>query len=227
MNVLEPNLPQATTTTVAVVEDDNRVRESLAVLINGATGFTCTGSYANGDTAVKGIPALKPNVVLMDINLPDMSGIQCVQQLKLDCPEMHVIMLTVNEDDEVIFRALQAGANGYLLKRTPPGEILTAIAEVHRGGAPMSSSIARKVIQSFHQVPSKPADATNLTPRENTILEMLAQGYLYKEIAERLEIKFETVHTHVRSIYQKLHVRSRSQAVAVFFQSGRHCKQPD
>ena len=216
---MEPQDTQTTLTTVAVVEDDQRVRESLSVLIGGADGFACTGAYATGEAALENIPQAPPNVVLMDINLPKISGIECVQRLKVACPNLMVIMLTVHEDDEMIFKALQAGANGYLLKRTPPGEILDAISEAHRGGAPMSSSIARKVIQSFHQEPSKiaqGAELTALTSREREVLELLAKGYLYKEIAASFGIQFETVHTHVRSIYHKMHVRSRSEAVAKF-----------
>ena len=223
VSVTEPITPQSSVTTVALVEDDSRVRESLCVLIEGAAGFKCVGAYPNATAALEEIPKLLPSVVLMDINLPGVSGVQCVRRLKLASPELLVIMLTVNEGDDMIFQALQAGANGYLLKRTPPGQILEAISEVHRGGAPMSSSIARKVIQSFHQDAPRPrtglplADIT-LTPRERTILELLTKGFLYKEIAAELTIQFETVHTHVRSIYQKLHVRSRSEAVARYFQ---------
>lgn len=215
-----PEQAQAPLTSVAVVEDDSRVRESLCVLIEGANGFTCSGTYSTAEKALNAIPKAPPSVVLMDIHLPDISGIECVQRLKAACPTLMVIMLTVHEDDDAIFRALQAGANGYLLKRTPPTEILDAISEVHRGGAPMSSSIARKVIQSFHQEPpkaAKDAEALTLTSRERAILELLAKGYFYKEIAAELGIQYETVHTHVRSIYQKLHVRSRFQAVAKFF----------
>jgi DNA-binding NarL/FixJ family response regulator len=219
VSVIGPQETRTTLTTVAVVEDDQRVRDSLSVLIGGANGFTCAGTYATGEAALEGIPKSPPNVVLMDINLPKISGIECVQRLKAVCPTLMVIMLTVHEDDDAIFKALQAGANGYLLKRTPPGEILDAISDAHRGGAPMSSSIARKVIQSFHQDPSKVAQSTEstaLTAREREVLELLAKGYLYKEIGALFGIQFETVHTHVRNIYQKMHVRSRSEAVAKF-----------
>ena len=211
--------PATATITVAIVEDDSRVRQSLAVLIDGSPGFSCAGTYEDAETALEKIPLAPPSVVLMDINLPNISGVECVQRLKFRCPDLNVIMLTVHEDEDVIFKALQAGANGYLLKRTPSSEILDAIAEVHKGGAPMTSSIARKVIQSFHPGRGNLPEGTGLTNREAEILQALAKGFMYKEIAAQLSVSFETIHSHVRSIYKKLQVRSRTQAVAKFLEN--------
>lgn len=208
----------ASTITVAIVEDDSRVRQSLAVLIDGSPGFSCAGAYADAEAALEQIPLTPPSVVLMDINLPTLSGVECVQRLKSICSDVNVIMLTVHEDEDVIFKALQAGANGYLLKRTPSSEILIAIAEVHKGGAPMTSSIARKVIQSFHHGKGNLPEGMGLTAREADILQALAKGFMYKEIAGQLSLSYETIHSHVRSIYKKLHVRSRTEAVAKFFE---------
>ena len=200
---------------VSIVEDNDRVRESLASLIEGARGFRCVGAHRSAEAALKLVPEEKPNVVLMDIHLPRLCGIDCVRKLKAIEPDLLVLMLTAYEDDDLIFQALKAGANGYLVKQTPPSEILAAIQEVHEGGAPMSSNIARKVIQSFHSAgPNEPTET--LSPREREILDLLARGYTNKEIADLLSIAFQTVHTHVRNIYSKLHVRSRTEAVAKY-----------
>lgn len=199
--------------TVSIVEDNDRVRESLAVLINGTNGFICKSAYPNAEEALNEIPSHTPQVVLMDIDLPGMNGIECVRKLKALKPKLQIVMLTVYEDSERIFQALQAGAIGYVLKQTPPAEILQAVEQAHRGGAPMSCEIARKVVQSFHQLS---AGTVSLSPREREILDCLAKGFLYKEIALRLDIGYETVHQHVSNIYEKLHVRSRSQAVAKY-----------
>src|SRR5688500_19029674 len=177
---------------VAIVEDDDRVRQSLANLIQGAAGFTCAATYNSAEAALKSIPLAPPDVLLMDINLPKLSGIDCVQQLRARLPKLNVLMLTVQDDDDAIMRALQAGANGYLLKRTPPGEIITAIHDVNAGGSPMTSSIARRVIQLFRQRAPSLAQGEKLTPRESEILELLSKGYLYKEIADQLKIQFDT-----------------------------------
>ncbi len=200
---------------VVIVEDDNGLRESLAIVINGSTGLQCIRTCSNAEVALKEIPLDWPDVVLMDINLPQMSGIECVIKLKAQRPELQVIMLTVYVDSDVVFKALKAGASGYLIKQTPPAEIIAAVNDVCRGGAPMSNTIARKVVQHFHHQPSK-NEAENLTKRENEILGLLAQGYQYKEIAEKLSISALTVHTHIRNIYEKLHVRSRTEAVVKF-----------
>ena len=200
---------------VSIVEDNDRVRESLTSLIEGAPGFRCVGAHRSAEAALKLVPEEKPDVVLMDIHLPRLCGIDCVRKLKAIEPDLLVLMLTAYEDDDLIFQALKAGANGYLVKQTPPSEILAAIQEVHEGGAPMSSNIARKVIQSFHSAgPNEPTET--LSPREREILDLLARGYTNKEIADLLSIAFQTVHTHVRNIYSKLHVRSRTEAVAKY-----------
>ena len=201
---------------VSIVEDNDRVRESLTSLIDGARGFRCVGAHRSAEAALRLVPEEKPNVVLMDIHLPRLSGVDCVRKLKAIEPDLLVLMLTAYEDDDLIFQALKAGANGYLVKQTSPSEILAAIQEVHEGGAPMSSNIARKVIQSFHQTASSESTTETLSPREREILELLAKGYMNKEIADTLSIAFQTVHTHVRNIYGKLHVRSRTEAVAKY-----------
>jgi len=205
---------------VAIVEDDEVVRESLAVLISGASGFMCLGAYARPLDAILAIPQDSPDVLLMDIQLPEISGIECVRRLKTMVPSVQVIMLTMYEDDQLVFDSLQAGAAGYLLKRTPHVQILAAIEDVHRGGSPMSSSIARKVVQLARQAQIVPVSAgaglTRLSPREVQILEHLSKGFRYKEIAEVLSISVETVRTHLRRIYEKLQVSSRTEAVVRF-----------
>jgi len=198
---------------VSIVEDDDPVREGLTSLIDGATGFRCVGAHRNAEMALTMVPPEKADVVLMDIHLSRMNGIECVRQLKALNPQQLIVMLTAYEDDDLIFQALKAGANGYLLKQTSPADLLAAIKEVHAGGAPMSSNIARKVIQSFHQNEPSSSRTEDLSPREREILNLLAKGYMNKEIAERLHIAVETVCTHVRAIYGKLHVRSRSEAI--------------
>jgi DNA-binding NarL/FixJ family response regulator len=202
--------------TVSIVEDDDQVRQSLARLIQRAEGFRCLSHYPSAEAALEAIPREGPEVVLMDINLPGMNGVECVRRLKPKLPEVQVIMLTVYEDTDSIFNALAAGASGYLLKRTPPAELLEAIRDVHRGGSPMTTHIARKVVQSFQRggVSSRPTE--NLSPREQEVLDCLARGFLYKEIADKLGVNYETVHTYIRRIYEKLQVRSRTEAVAKF-----------
>jgi len=201
---------------VSIVEDNDQVRESLARLINLSDGFKCVSQHRDGESALKEIPSVKPDVVLMDINLPGMNGVECVRQLKLLVPETQIVMLTVYENTELIFSALAAGATGYLLKQTPPDELLNAIRDVYKGGSPMSSHIARKVVAAFQQnyPVTQNTEEVKLTPREEQILDLLAKGYLYKEIAEALGISYDTVHAHIRKIYEKLHVRSRTEAVA-------------
>lgn len=207
---------QETPVTVAIVEDDARVRQSLVQIINRAPGLACAGAFATGEGALAEMPHLNPRVVLMDINLPGRSGVECARQLKDLLPATRIIMLTVYEDSDHIFNSLAAGASGYLLKPARAAELLGAIQDVLSGGGPMSSHIARKVIESFQQRPASPAAPEGLSARELEVLEHLAQGYLYKEIAEKLNIGYATVHTHVARIYEKLHVRSRSQAVAKY-----------
>jgi len=199
---------------VSIVEDNHRVRASLARLIELSDGFKCVSEHSTGEEAVAALPKTKPDVVLMDINLPGMNGVECVRQLKPVLPGTQVVMLTVYENTDLIFQALSAGATGYLLKQTPPAELLSAVREVHGGGSPMTGHIARKVVASFQRAGSSSADFENLTPREKEVLDHLAKGFLYKEIADAMGISYDTVHTHIRKIYEKLHVRSRTEAVA-------------
>lgn len=206
---------------IAIVDDDPAVRANLSRTIGVFEGFQCVGSFGSGQEALTGVPACAPDVVLMDINMPNLNGIECASQLKATNDDIEIIMLTVYEDTDSIFNALSAGASGYLLKRATSEELREAIQQVQSGGSPMSSHIARKVVQSFRK-PAATATATDpklekLTQREQQILEHLAKGSLYKEIADSLEISYETVNNHIRHIYQKLHIRSRSQAVATFF----------
>ena len=202
--------------TVSIVEDNEQLRTTLARVLNRAEGFRCLSHYANAEDALKEMPTVKPEVVLMDINLPGINGVECVRQLKQSLPALQVIMLTVYEDTENIFSALAAGATGYLLKRTKSAELLEAIREVHRGGSPMTTHIARKVTQSFQKAGSSPQATENLLQREQEVLDCLSHGFLYKEIAEKLGISYETVHTYIRRIYEKLQVRTRTEAVAKF-----------
>ncbi len=204
------------TTTVSIVEDNDQLRGTLARLINREEGFRCVSHYPNAEAALEALPTDKPNVVLMDINLPGMNGVECVRKLKQAAPATQVIMLTAYEDTENIFNALAAGANGYLLKRAPRAELLDALREVCRGGSPMTTHIARKVVQSFQKAGVSPQPTENLSAREQEVLDFLSQGFLYKEIAEKLGISYETVHTYVRRIYEKLQVRTRTEAVAKF-----------
>lgn len=199
--------------TVSIVEDDKRLRESLAVLVNGTPSLECVSTHRNAEDAVRQIPAKAPDVVLMDINLPGMSGIECARKVKAMLPGTQILMLTVCEDSEQIFDALTVGASGYLLKRTPPAKILEAIEEVSRGASPMSGKIARAVVEYFHKRKTFSPDEEPLSRREQEILDLLAQGYRAKEIAQNLSISFDTVHSHLRNIYSKLHVHSQTEAV--------------
>lgn len=192
------------------------MRASLAKLIEGSSGYRCVSNHCSAEDALKEIPKFRPDVVLMDINLPGANGVECVRQLKPQLPATQIIMLTVYQNTEHIFNALAAGATGYMLKQTPPTELLAAIKDVSLGGSPMSGHIARKIVQSFQQ--AAPAGAGSggqgLSPRESEVLNLLAKGFLYKEIAEQMKVSYATVHTHIRHIYEKLHVRSRTEAVA-------------
>lgn len=200
--------------TVAIVEDNADLRGTLARVINRASGYQCVGQYGDAESALVGIPNDKPRVVLMDINLPGMNGVECVRKLKLVLPETLVVMLTAYEDTDNIFGSLEAGAAGYLLKRSKSAEILEAIKEVIGGGSPMTAHIARKVVHSFQARGASADPMANLAEREREVLDLLAQGLMYKEIADKLGIGFETVRTYVRRIYEKLQVRSRTEAVA-------------
>jgi len=198
---------------VALVEDSPDEREALFFLIKGSPGFACVGAYGTGEEALNKLPSLAPDVVLMDIHLPGISGIQCVWRVKTMLPATRIMMLSVFEDHDRIFESLRAGASGYLLKKTPPARLLEAIQELHEGGAPMSSPIARQVVAAF-QTPGKQNDSFNqLSTREQEILTLLNQGFLYKEVADRLGIAIGTVRTHISRIYDKLHVRSRAEAM--------------
>lgn len=207
-------LPAVMVKSVVVVEDDSGLREQLVKILNSAAGIRCVGACPSAEDALRLIPARKPDVVLMDIRLPAMSGIDCVAALKQILPSLQIIMLTVYEDSESIFRALKAGASGYLVKSSPPSKLLEAIVDVSKGGAPMSSPIARKVVQHFHLAGPAPTSAPDLSPREREVLDLLASGYIYKEIGDKLGISAETVRTYVKNICEKMHVRSRLEAVA-------------
>ena len=202
--------------TISIDEDNDQLRATLARVLNRAEGYQCVSQFANAEDALKALPREKPNVVLMDINLPGMNGVECVRQLKQLCPTTQVIMLTVYEDPENIFNALAAGETGYMLKRTPRAELLEAIRDVLKGGSPMTTHIARKVVQSFQRPGATSQPTDDLSPREKEVLDCLAQGFLYKEIAEKLGISYETVHTYIRRIYEKLQVRTWTEAVAKF-----------
>jgi DNA-binding NarL/FixJ family response regulator len=203
---------------VALVEDDPGVRANLVNMIESAPGFHCQGAYPDGASALKSIPGNPPDVVLMDINLPGMLGTECVGRLRSIAPELPVLMLTVYDDSEQVFKSLMAGATGYLLKRTPKDKLLDAIREITHGGAPMSRQIARRVVQFFQDMKQAPETARRapevetLTEREEEVLAFLAKGYAYKEIAGLMSISFETARSHARSIYEKLHVHSRTEA---------------
>ncbi len=201
------------TVRLSIVEDKAGFRDSLARMLNEAKGFTCLHTYGSAEEALTGVPADPPDVVLMDINLPGMNGVECVRRLHTLVPQVRVIMLTVYENTENIYAALKAGASGYILKRTSPAKLLEAIQDVVDGGAPMSSAIARKVVQSFQETPPAAGTLENLSAREQEVLDMLAKGYLYKEISDKLQLGLGTIKTYVRRIYEKLHVQSRTEAV--------------
>ena len=200
-------------TSVVIVEDNLRIREELAKLLNSAQGFKCLGVYPDAEAALTDIPRQKPEVVLMDINLPGMSGIECVRRLKAVLPTVQIIMLTVYDEVGQLFDSLQAGACGYLLKRTPSDKLLEAITEAKSGGAPMTRKIARKVVQYFHRIGAGRTETESLSKREQETLGLLAEGFRYKEIADKMGISFNTVREYVHSIYKKLHVTSRTEAV--------------
>jgi DNA-binding NarL/FixJ family response regulator len=201
-----------------VVEDNDMIRESLLVIISGTPGFACVHGCRTAEEALRKIPLSPPDVLLMDINLPQMSGIDAVRELKQRLPKMQIIMLTIETDSERVFASLEAGATGYLVKSLPPAKLLEAIEEVHRGGSPMSSQVARALVQSFNEKGRCRRAEENLTPRESEILTLVSKGYRSKEVADVLGIALQTVETHLRNIYEKLHVRSRAEAVARFLQ---------
>jgi DNA-binding NarL/FixJ family response regulator len=203
---------------VSIVEDSRGTRESLTELLGRAPGLRCVGAHPTGEAALLSIPEESPDVVLMDINLPGMSGIECVARLKERLPKLQVLMLTTYEESDVIFDSLRNGASGYLLKNMPPSELVQAVEQVHAGGAPMSMQIARKVVSHFREIKRPGSDMEKLTKREQEILALLAKGFLYKEIADQLGITLSTVRAHLHTVYEKLHVQSRTQAVVKFLQ---------
>jgi len=206
-------------TTVAIVEDNAVMRKTFRQWIEAAPGHRCVFACATAEEAVAEMPRLKPDVVLMDVHLPGESGIACTARLKEELPGVQVIMLTVYRNQELIFQALQAGACGYLLKRSSPDELLAAIAEVRSGGAPMTSEIARMVVEAFQKKPAGVTAADGLTNRESEILALLSEGLSNKEIADRVDISYDTVRAHLRHIYEKLHVRGRTEAVKMYLKS--------
>ncbi len=202
--------------TVVIVEDNRSFRDKLADYLNETPGYRCVSTCDTAEDALKVIPQLLPDVVLMDIHLPKLSGVDCTRQLKELCPSTQILILTVYEDNDRIFGALKAGASGYLLKRAEPADILRAIEEVKQGGSPMSSQIARRVVQSFRETTTGTVKDQKLSQREEEILQQLAKGYSTKEIADRSSISVNTVRTHLQHIYEKLHVRSRTEAILRF-----------
>jgi len=202
--------------TVCIVEDDAELRESISGFIDGSPGYTCLGAFRTGEEALKAIPALAPAVVLMDINLPGMSGIQCVKRLKEKIPNLQALMLTVYENSDRIFEALTAGACGYLLKNTPPEKLLESIQDVQNGGSPMSNHIARKVVLAFHPTTQTSPVLQQLAPREQEVLDLLSKGCPYKQIAAEMGVGIGTVQTYIRRIYEKLHVNCRTDAVVKY-----------
>ena len=206
---------------VAIIEDQAEYRQTLKMMVNGTPGFQCIQAYADGETAVAGILQKQPDIVMADLGLPGISGIECIEQLKQAFPKIQFVVLTIKDEDDSIFSALSAGASGYLLKNTSPANIIESIREVYNGGAPMSTQIARKVIEWFRQ-PTKarknPYEEL-LTKREKQVLQLLSKGLLYKEIADELNISTETVKSHCHNIYEKLHVSNRTEALNKYYRS--------
>lgn len=204
--------------TVAIVEDDAAVRASLQQILKTASDVRCVAAYASAEDAIRELPRLAPKVAILDINLPGMSGVECVKHLVEKSPATQIMMLTVYDHNDAIFDSLAAGAHGYLVKPVRAAELLAAVRDVHSGGAPMTSNIARRVVQAFKRptVPHARPGMEALSEREAEVLDLLAQGYLYKEIAKQMGVSYHTIHAHVRHIYEKLHVRSRAQAVALY-----------
>lgn len=207
--------PEPQTITVCIVEDEPSTRQSLVILLNAA-GLPCLEAYSDGESALRGIPEKKPDVALVDINLPGMSGIDCVSKLKAKLPELPVLMLTTYHESDLIFSSLRAGAKGYVLKNMPPAELVHAVREVHAGGAPMSMQIARKVVNYFSEIRQATSEVDKLSKREQEVLTLLAKGYPYKEISDKLGISLGSVRTYVQRIYEKLHVQSRTEATLKF-----------
>ncbi len=207
---------------ISIIEDVDEYRNALQIMLNATPGFNCDHTYPNGETAIRDIPKHQPDIVLVDINLPGLSGIQVMERLKKEYPKIQYMVLTVFEDDDKIFNALSAGASGYLLKSTPPAKIMEAIRELHDGGSPMSAQIARKVVASFRQPTREIANPYEqmLTLREKEVLELLSKGKLYKQIAVELSVSLETVKSHCHNIYEKLHVTTKMEAINKVFPRG-------
>lgn len=202
---------------VAIVDDDEGIRTTLASLIRRVpASFKLAGDYADAELALREIPKHPPDVVLMDINLPGVNGVECVRRLKAALPTVQFLMLTVYEDSDSLFNSLKAGASGYLLKRTASARLLEAIQDVHDGGSPMTPQLARRVVQLFSAPPPSASPVAGLTPGEREFLDLLSKGYAYKEIADRLNISIDTVRSYVRTVYEKLHVHSRTEAVVKY-----------
>ena len=202
---------------VIIYEDEINFRETLSILVNGTDGFELKGAYENCNDVSRQVAKLQPDVVLMDINMPGTNGLEGLSIIRGTAPQTHVLMFTVFDDNEKIFQAICNGASGYLLKKTPPAKILEAIYEVHNGGAPITSSIAKKILQMFPKTPARSTEIDKLATREQEILQLLMKGYSYKMIAAELNISIETVRTHIKRIYEKLHVHSASEAIAKIF----------
>ncbi len=203
---------------IAIVEDNHDIRTGLMMIVNGTDDLECRQTFATAEEALQVLPISCPEVVLMDIDLPGMNGIECIKQLREKCSSTLYMMLTVFEDDEKIFRSLEAGATGYMLKKTPPAQLVEAIKDMCHGGSPMNAQIARKVVASFSK-PKTSKDAEELTKRELELLELLSKGYRYKEIADKLFISQDTVRTHIRNVYVKLHVNSKIEAINKVFKT--------
>jgi DNA-binding NarL/FixJ family response regulator len=201
---------------VSIVEDNHTLRATLAKMISEAPGMQCVSAHGTGEDAVHQIPLANPDVVLVDIHLPGMSGIECVAKLKLQFPKLQMLMLTRYEQNDLIFNSIRAGASGYLIKNTPAAELIQAIEQVHAGGAPMTMQIARKVMDHFREIQQPSAEVEKLTPREHEVLALLAKGYLYKQIGDQLGISINTLRNRLRAIYEKLHVHSRTEATVKF-----------
>lgn len=202
--------------TISIVEDDRKTRSNLTTFLNGETRVKLLTVYENAEEAVRGIPLERPQVALVDINLPGMNGIECTGQLKTAYPALQVLMLTAYEDSDLIFSSLRAGASGYLLKRMVPTELIPSIEQVHLGGAPMSMRVARKVVDHFHQIRQSASEVEKLSKREQEVITLLAKGYIYREIGDALGISLGSVRTYLQRIYEKLHVQTRTEATVKF-----------
>lgn len=203
--------------TVSIVEDLNEIRQGMVDLLQNSADFLCISSYRDAEAAVEELPDLRPDIVIMDINLPGQSGIEAVRSLSAKCPDTQFLMFTIYENNERVFDALKAGASGYLLKNTAPDKIIEALKELYEGGSPMSTQIARQVVRSFQQDKAGSAANTTLTNKENEVLELLAKGFLYKEIADQLQINTSAVRQRIHKIYSKLHVQNRTEALNKIF----------